>query len=76
MYLAWVGKPYEGSEIKETLTTSLDYLDGVDTTVRKVVQDLPSDAAPEHITHEVLLRIGLDPPPVMPMTVTSIMSHL
>lgn len=76
MYLAWVEKPYMGKEIKEALSTSLDYLDQVETAVRKVVAQLPPNSTPEKITHEVLTQIGMEPPPVMPMTITSIMAHM
>jgi hydroxyacylglutathione hydrolase len=76
MYLAWVEKPCVGKQIKETLTTSLGYLDRIDTVVRKVVPELPPNSAPDEITREVLIRLGMEPPPVMPMTVTSIMAHL
>ncbi len=76
MYLAWVEKPYTGKDIKGAFMTSLDYLDRIDTTVKRVVRELPHDSRPENITHEVLIRMGLEPPPVMPMTVESIMTHL
>ena len=76
MYLAWVEKPYTGKDIKGAFMTSLDYLDRIDTTVKRVVRELPHDSTPENITHEVLIRMGLEPPPVMPMTVESIMTHL
>lgn len=76
MYLAWVEKPYTGNEIKDTLTASLEYLDQVDTTVKTVAGEISADATAEEITREVLLRLGIEPPPVMPMTVTSIKAHL
>lgn len=76
MYIAWVEKPYTRSEIKEVLLASLDYLDQVDTITKKVVGDLSPDSTPEEITREVLIRLNLDPPPVMAMTVASIMAHL
>jgi hypothetical protein len=76
MYLAWVEKPYTGSEIKDTLTASLEYLDQVDATVKTVAGEIAADATAEEITREVLLRLGLEPPPVMPMTVASIKTHL
>lgn len=76
MYLAWVEKPYTGSEIKDTLTSSLEYLDQVDTTVKTVAGEISAEATAEEITREVLLRLGLEPPPVMPMTVASIKAHL
>jgi hypothetical protein len=76
MYLAWVEKPYMGNEIKEAIMTSLDYLDRVDAEAKNVVRELPQDAKPEDITREVLMRLGLEPPPVMPMTIESIMTHV
>jgi hydroxyacylglutathione hydrolase len=76
MYAAWVDKPYMGNEIKEAFMTSLDYLDRIGTTVTRVVDELPQNPTPENITREVLTRMGLEPPPVMPMTVESIMTHL
>lgn len=76
MYLAWVEKPYVGNEIQEAIMTSLNYLDRVDAEVKHVVGELPKDAKPEDITREVLTRLGLEPPPVMPMTIESIMTHL
>ena len=76
MYAAWVDKPYMGNEIKEAFMTSLDYLDRIDTEVRQVTGELPQNSTPENITREVLIRMGLEPPPVMPMTVESIMTHL
>jgi hydroxyacylglutathione hydrolase len=76
MYLAWVEKPYTGEGIKEAIMMSLDYLDRVDATVKDVVGELPQDASPENITREVLIRMGLEPPPVMPMTIESIMTHV
>lgn len=76
MYLAWVEKPFTGKEIEGELKTSLDYLDQVDDAVREAMRNLPRNVAPEDLTREVLIRIGLEPPPVMPMTVTSIMTHM
>ena len=76
MYLAWVEKPYLGKEIETAILTSLDYLDRVEATARQVAGELPQDSTPETITREVLTRMGLSPPPVMPMTVESIMTHL
>ena len=75
MYMAWVEKAYTGSEIKDVFTTSLDYLDKVDTIVKNIARDLPDDAPPEHITRDTLLQLNLDPPPVMPITITSIQAH-
>jgi len=76
MYLAWEGEPYTGNAIKAAITASLDYLDRIDAATKDVVGELPQDASPENITREVLIRMGLQPPPVMPMTIQSIMTHL
>lgn len=76
MYMAWVEKPYIGSAIKDVFTTSLDYLEKVDTIVRNIAHDLPADAPPEQITRDTLLQLNLDPPPVMPITIASIQAHL
>ena len=56
--------------------TSLDYLDRVDAETKKVLRELPQNAKPEDIAREVLIRLGLEPPPVMPMTIESIMTHV
>ena len=76
MYVAWVEKPYVGSGIREVLEGSLDYLDHVDQAAKEVGRKLGADASPEEITSEVLIRLNLIPPPVMPLTVASIMAHV
>jgi hydroxyacylglutathione hydrolase len=76
MYVAWVEKPYVGSEIRGVLEASLDYLNHVDEAAKAAVGKLGADASPEEITREVLIRLNLIPPPVMPLTVTSIMTHV
>lgn len=76
MYMAWVEKPYTGSEIKDVFTTSLDYLDKLDSIVKTVAGDLPDDTPIEKITRETLLQLNLDPPPVMAMTIASVQAHL
>lgn len=76
MYLAWVEKPYTGDEIREAIVTSLDYLDRIDVAVTHVMDELLQGSTPENITREVLIRMGLEPPPVMPMTIQSIMTHV
>jgi len=76
MYLAWVEKPYTGDEIRKAIMTSLDYLDRVDAEAKNVLRELPQNARPEDIAREVLIRLGLKPPPVMPMTIESIMTHV
>jgi len=76
MYMAWVEKPFSGSESKDVFARSLDYLDKVDTIVKNIARDLPADAPAEQITRETLLQLNLDPPPVMAMTIASIQAHL
>jgi len=76
MYVAWVEKPYTGSEIRKVLEASLGYLDQVDQVTKEAVSKLGADASPEEITREALVRLNLIPPPVMPLTVTSIMAHV
>lgn len=75
MYVAWVEEPYTGSKIKEVFQAGLDYLDRVDAIVKDVMRTLRPDS-PEEITREVLTRLNLNPPPVMPITIASIMAHL
>jgi hydroxyacylglutathione hydrolase len=76
VYLSSVERPYTGEAIKDAFTASLDYLDRVEALAKSAAAELPEGAAPEAITGRVLLQLGLDPPPVMSMTVTSIMAHL
>ena len=76
LYCAHSDKPFVGDEIPATIQAGLDYLDRVDAAVKDAVAHLPANAAPEELTRETLLRIGLTPPPVMPITVQSVMSHL
>ena len=76
MYLAWVEEPYTGKLINEALQASLDYLDEVDGVVKKVAGDLPEASTPETITREVMIQLGLDPPPVMAMTIASVKAHI
>ena len=77
MYLSSVEMPYTGEAVKDAFTASLDYLDRVEALARRAAAaELPEGATPEAITGKVLIQLGLDPPPVMPMTVTSIMAHL
>lgn len=76
LYCAHSDKPFVGAEIPATIQAGLDYVDRIDTAVKDAVKRLAADDKPEEITRETLLRIGLTPPPVMPITIQSIMSHL
>jgi glyoxylase-like metal-dependent hydrolase (beta-lactamase superfamily II) len=76
MYLSHAPEPFVGEEVGRELQGGLDYLDRMDEIVVGVVRDLPEDATAEEITHEALLRSGMETPRVMPLTITSIMSHV
>jgi len=76
MYTSVSKRAFTGSEIKHVLLGSLAYLDRIDQILYELRGDLQEGVSPENITHEVLSRLGLDPAPVMPITVQSIMSHL
>lgn len=75
LYTSHSDKPYEGKEVKARIQAGFDYLDRMDELVPQVVRSLPADAAPEDIAREVLIRLGFDPPPMLPIVVTSIMAH-
>ncbi len=76
MYLSHTDEPFTREEVRGKLQAGLDYLDRMDEIVAGVVSDLPQDATPEAITLEALLRSGMETPRVMPLTITSIMSHI
>jgi hydroxyacylglutathione hydrolase len=76
MYHSHIAEPYKGADIAKALLDGVAYLDRMDELVAQAVQALPADAKPEEITRETLLRLGFDPPPVMPLTITTMMAHL
>ncbi len=76
LYCAHSDQPFVGDEISATIQAGLDYLDRIDAAVKDAVKQLSADAKPEEITRETLLRMGMQPPPVMPITIQSVMSHL
>jgi hydroxyacylglutathione hydrolase len=76
MYTSHSDEPYEGDGVGAALQAGLDYLDRMDKIVAEVVHALPAGAAPEQIAHEALVRLGLEPPPLLPIVVTSIMAHV
>jgi hypothetical protein len=76
MYTSHSDEPYEGDGVGTALQAGLDYLDRMDKIVAEGVRTLPAGAAPEQIAHEALVRLGLEPPPVLPIVVTSIMAHV
>jgi glyoxylase-like metal-dependent hydrolase (beta-lactamase superfamily II) len=76
MYHSHISEPYTRADITRALQDGLDYLDRMDEVVAEAVQSLPPEATPEEITRASLLRLGFDPPPVMPLTVATIKAHL
>jgi glyoxylase-like metal-dependent hydrolase (beta-lactamase superfamily II) len=76
LYTSHSDEPYEGKEIGARIQEGYDYLDRMDELVSRVVRDLPANASPEDIARETLTRLGFDPPPVLPIVVTSIMAHV
>lgn len=75
LYCAHSPGPFTGDAIPAAIRSGLDYLDRVDAAVKAAVQHLSKDAGMEEITRETLLRLGMTPPPVLPITMQSIMAH-
>lgn len=75
LYTSHTDDPFEGEAIQARLQEGFDYLDRMDALVPQVVQDLPDSASPQEIAAETLARLGFDPPPALPIVVTSIMTH-
>lgn len=75
LYTSHSEDPFEGKAIEARIQKGLDYLDQMDTLVPQVVRDLPAGASPEEIARETLTRLGFDTAPVLPIVVTSIMTH-
>lgn len=76
LFHSHIAQPFRGSEIASVLEEGLGFLDRMEEAVGQTVRALPSDATPEEITREALLRVGMDPPPVMPITIATILAHL
>ncbi len=76
LYTSHSDDPFEGKAIEARIKEGLAYLDRMDTLVPEVVRDLPTNASPEDIARETLTRLGFDPPPALPIVVTSIMTHV
>ncbi|MBI3940073.1 MAG: MBL fold metallo-hydrolase [Acidobacteria bacterium] len=74
LYCAHSDRAFAGDEIPAIIQSGLDYLDRVDAAVKEAVKY--GATGPEEITREALLRLGMTPPPVMPITIQSILSHL
>lgn len=75
LYTSHTDEPFEGEEIEARIQEGFDYLDRMDNLVPQVVRELGADASPKEIARETLTRLGFDPPPVLPIVVTSIMAH-
>jgi glyoxylase-like metal-dependent hydrolase (beta-lactamase superfamily II) len=76
LYTSHSDVPYEGEAVGAILRAGMDYLERMDRIVGQLLRDLPGDASREQIAREALLRLGLDPPPMLPIVVTSVMSHV
>ena len=76
MYSSCAERPFQGPEIPEAIRASLAYLDEVDELVRRAAHGRGPALDPAEITHRVLVDLELSPPPVMPITIQSIMAHL
>lgn len=76
LYTSHSDEPFKGRAIAGRIQEGLDYLDRMDALVPQVVRDLPVGASSEEIARETLTRLGFDPPPVLPIVVTSIMNHV
>lgn len=68
-------EPLTGPEIPRALKESIHYIERVGELAEEARRRLGEGAAPEEITREVLLALGLNPPPVMPLTIISVTSH-
>lgn len=76
LYRSHSVETYMGTALREVINAGVDYLEQVDDAVTQAVAELGSEADPEAITREALVRLGMSPPPVVPLTVTSIMAHV
>lgn len=75
LYHSHLEQPLTGEEIARAFADSIRYVDRVEALAQEARRRLGETAAPEDITREVLMALGLNPPPVMPLTVISVMSH-
>lgn len=58
------------------IKASLTYLEKVDALVKRAAEGKGASPDPAEITRRVLTDLNLSPPPVMPITIRSIMAHL
>ncbi len=76
MYSSCAERPFEGPEISMAIKASLIYLEKVDALVKRAAEGKGASPDPAEITRRVLIDLNLSPPPVMPITIQSIMAHL
>ena len=76
LYTSLSPDPIEGDDIQATLEEGLAYLDKMAALVREARTRLGDEAGLPALTAEVLRGLGLNPPPVMPMTLQTVESHL
>lgn len=76
LYHSHLEQPLTGRDIPAVIQQSLEYIDRVEALAQEARRRLGEASAPEDITREVLAALGLNPPPVMPLTIISVMSHL
>ncbi len=75
LYASHSTKPFTGDDTAAYIQSGLDYVDRVELAVRQALAVLPLNTSPEELTRAALARLGLDPPPVTPITIQSIESH-
>lgn len=76
LYTSLSPDPIEGNKIQSTLEEGLAYLDRMAALVKSAQATMGGETALPELTAEVLRGLGLDPPPVMPMTLQTIAAHL
>ncbi|MCG6881009.1 MAG: MBL fold metallo-hydrolase [Deltaproteobacteria bacterium] len=76
LYTSLSPDPIEGNGIQSTLEEGLAYLDRMTALVKATQARMGGETALPELTAEVLRGLGLDPPPVMPMTLQTIAAHL
>lgn len=76
MYTSLSPEPILGGAIAQVLLDGLVYLNRMDDLVNQARQNLGDSASLEELTEHTLRNLGMDPPPVMAMTMQSVASHL
>lgn len=76
LYRSHEEQAYTGRGIGEAIRAGLDYIDRVGEAAQAAHRELGPEAAAEELTRRALHLLGLDPAPVIPITVRSILAHL